>query len=90
VLPTIEELAETLAFVERVKAGDKSEAVSAGLRELAERLLSRGASTIIAACTELPLVLNQSMFDVPFVSSTDVLAVKTVKLALGQEPLPEP
>ena len=90
VLPTIEELAETLAFVERIKAGDKSEAVSAGLRELAERLLSRGASTIIAACTELPLVLNQSMFDVPFVSSTDALAVKTVKLALGQEPLPEP
>jgi len=90
VLPTEGELAETLAFVERVKAGDKSEAVSAGLRALANRLLSRGASTIIAACTELPLVLDQSMFNVPFVSSTDVLAIKTVKLALGQEPLPEP
>jgi aspartate racemase len=90
VLPTTEELAETLAFVERVKAGDQSEAVSAGLRKLADRLLSRGASTIIAACTEIPLVLDQSMFDVPFVSSTDVLAIKTVKLALGQEPLPEP
>ena len=89
VLPTIEELAETLAFVDRVKAGDQSEAVSAGLRALADRLLARGASTIIAACTEIPLVLNQSMFDVPFVSSTDVLAIKTVKLALGEEPLPE-
>ena len=32
VLQTEEELAETLAFVDRVKAGDKSEAVSAGLR----------------------------------------------------------
>lgn len=88
VLPTTEELAETLTFVDRVKAGDKSEAVSAGLRALAGRLLARGASTIIAACTEIPLVLNQSMFEVPFVSSTDVLAIKTVKLALGQEPLP--
>lgn len=89
VLPTQEELAETLAFVERVKAGDQSETVAAGLRALVDRLMSRGASTIIAACTELPLVLDQSMFDVPFVSSTDALANKTVKLALGQEPLPE-
>jgi len=89
VLPTQEELAETLAFVERVKAGDQSETVAAGLRALVDRLMSRGASTIIAACTELPLVLDQSMFDVPFVSSTDALANKTVKLALSQEPLPE-
>lgn len=89
VLPTAGELAETLAFIERVKAGDRSEAVSAGLRALADRLLSRGAATLIAACTELPLVLDQSMFDVPLVSSTDALAIKTVKLALGQEPLPK-
>ncbi len=87
VLPTAEELAETLVLVERVKAGDKSDAVSTGLRALADRLISRGASTLIAACTELPLVLDQSMFDVPLVASTDVLALKTVKLALGQEPL---
>ena len=88
VLPTDDELAETLAFVDRVKAGDQSEAVATGLIALVERLLCRGASTIIAACTELPLVLDQSMFDVPLVSSTDVLAIKTVRLALGQEPLP--
>jgi aspartate racemase len=89
VLQTDEELAATLALVDRVKAGDKSEVVSAGLKAQADRLVARGAATIIAACTEIPLVLNQSMFDVPLVSSTDVLASKTVKLALGQEPLPE-
>jgi len=82
------ELAETMSLIDRIKGGDKSEGVVKGLRELAEQLVARGATVIIAACTELPLVIEQSMFNVPLVSSTDVLAEKTVMLALGQEPLP--
>jgi len=89
VLQTPDELAEAIALIDRIKAGDQSEPVVAGLCELAERLLSRGATTLIAACTELPLVLKPSMFTVPLVSSTDVLAEKTVALALSDEPLPE-
>jgi aspartate racemase len=87
VLQTPDELEEAIALIDRIKAGDKSESVVTGLCELAERLLSRGAKTLIAACTELPLVLNSSMFTVPLVSSTDVLAEKTVALALSDEPL---
>jgi aspartate racemase len=87
VLQTPDELEEAIALIDRIKAGDKSEPVVTGLCELAERLLSRGAKTLIAACTELPLVLNSSMFTVPLVSSTDVLAEKTVALALSDEPL---
>ena len=82
------ELAETMRLVECIKAGDKSPAVADALRQQAQHLVTRGATSIIAACTEFPLVLDQSMFDVPFVSSTDVLAIKTVRLALGHEPLP--
>lgn len=89
VLQLPEELAETLIFIDRIKAGDKSEPVTTALRELAERLVSRGAKTLIAGCTELPLVLKQSMFKVPLVASTDVLAEKTVALAFSSEPLPE-
>lgn len=87
ILQTPDELDEAIALIDCIKAGDQSEPVVAGLRELAERLLSRGAKTLIAACTELPLVLNSSMFTVPLVSSTDVLAEKTVALALSDEPL---
>ena len=88
VLQTADELDDTLAFVDRIKAGDKSGDVETGLRELGKRLVTRGAKALIAACTELPLVLDQSMFSVPLVLSTEVLAEKTVALALGQEPLP--
>lgn len=87
ILQTQDELAEAIALIDRIKAGDKSEPVATGLCELAERLVSRGATTLIAACTELPLVLEPSMFEVPLVSSTDVLAEKTVALALSDQAL---
>lgn len=89
VLQSPEELSETMSLIDRIKAGDKSEPVVTGLRELAEKLVSRGAKAIISACTELPLVLDQSMFTIPLISSTDVLAERTVMLALSIEPLPE-
>ncbi len=90
VLQSPEELHEAIAFIDRIKAGDQSEPVVTGLRRLADVLVSRGAKTVIAACTELPLVLDQSMLSVPLVASTDVLAKKTVALALSTEPLPKP
>jgi aspartate racemase len=89
VLQSTEELAETMSLIDRIKAGDKSKPVVTGLCELTDLLVSRGAETVIAACTELPLVLDQSMLTVPLVASTDVLADKTVALALTDEPLPE-
>jgi aspartate racemase len=89
VLQSPEELSETMSLIDRIKAGNTSEPVVTGLRELAEKLVSRGAKAIISACTELPLVLDQSMFTIPLISSTDVLAEKTVTLALSIEPLPE-
>ncbi len=80
---TSDELSVAMSYVERIKSGDRANEVSSGLQKLANRLIARGARVIIAACTEFPLVLNTSMFDVAFVSSTDVLARKTVALALG-------
>jgi aspartate racemase len=82
---TPDELAETMTLVEKIKAGDRSQVVTKGLRNLANALIGRGAKVLVAACTELPLVLDESMFDLAFVSSTDVLAKKTVALVLGRD-----
>ena len=38
---------------------------------------------IIAGCTEIPLVLDAGMLDVPLVSSTDALARAAVAMALS-------
>ncbi len=89
VLQTPDELGEAMRCIDRIKAGDKSEPVADALKALAGRLVDRGAGAIIAACTELPLVLRAAMLKVPLVASTDALALKTVSIALGREPLPE-
>lgn len=82
---TPDELQAAMSLVEKIKRGDKSSDVASGLRTLADKLIGRGSRVLIAACTEFPLVLDESMFDVAFVSSTDELARKTVALALGTD-----
>ena len=81
VLPDEGELQELMRLVTRIKAGDQGADVSAGMRSLADALVARGAQTIIAGCTEIPLVLKPEVLDVPLVSSTDVLAAATVAIA---------
>jgi len=88
VLPTAGELEQTMVLIEAIKAGRHGKAAAAGMKSLASGLVSRGADAIIAGCTEIPLVLHDGDVHVPLVSSTDALALKTVKLATGIEPLP--
>ena len=83
VLPSGDELAELMVLVNKIKAGDKSTSVAAAMRELANALVARGAEAIVAGCTEIPLVLDESMLSVALISSTDALAEETVRRALG-------
>ena len=83
VLQTDDELDATLSLVAQIKSGIKSDDVALRLRALVECLIKRGAKVLIAACTEFPLVLNESMFDVAYISPTEELAKKTVSLALS-------
>lgn len=89
VLPTDDELTELMRLVDGVKAGVKDGPVSGAMQTLAEALEARGAQVIIAGCTEIPLVLDAASLNVPLVSSTDVLARRTVLLAREEVPLPD-
>lgn len=86
-LPGDTELEEFMDLTFRIKRGDKSADVAAGMLRLAKALQERGAQAIIAGCTEIPLVLDDSMLDIPLISSTDQLAKQTVALACGEVPL---
>ena len=89
VLPTTEELGELMTLIKSIKGGKRTEETARGMAALADALASRGAGAIIAACTEIPLVLGQDAVNVPLISSTDALAEITVKLATGEIPLPD-
>ncbi len=83
VLPDESELQELMRLITRVKAGDQAADVGERMRAVAEALVARGATVVIAGCTEIPLVLKPEALDVPLVSSTDVLAEATVVTALS-------
>jgi len=83
IVPDDDQVVDLANLIAAIKTGDCSSTVGAGMKQLAEALTARGAEAVIAGCTEIPLVLDQSMLDVPLISSTDVLADATVGYALG-------
>lgn len=87
VLPDTDETAELMRLISAIKAGDRSETVASGMRNVGNALVGRGARAIIAGCTEIPLVLTDDLLDVPLVSSTDVLAELTAAIAAGKHPI---
>ncbi len=65
----------------RIKSEDRSDGLRAEMRGLALALRDAGADTIIAGCTEVPLVLRGDDLPLAWVSSTDVLVARTIAFA---------
>lgn len=75
-------------LVYAIKRGERDAHIAKAMATLTNRLVERGAESIIIACTEVPLVLDICDIDVPITSSTDELAKRTVKLARRELALP--
>lgn len=69
------------ALVARVKAGDTGPDARAAAGGLAAGLVARGADRLLAACTEIPLVLDQAQCSVPLVETTQALADAVLEAA---------
>jgi aspartate racemase len=68
-------------LVNRIKAGDTGPAVTTDMAAIAAGLVANGADVIIAACTEVPLVLGAADVAVPLVDATAALAQATLAAA---------
>lgn len=79
---------ELMRLIGAIKSGDQGHDIADGMAKVADDLVAGGAEILIAGCTEIPLVFDGAGLGVPVVSSTDVLARRTVELATGQAPLP--
>lgn len=80
--------ARLMSLIDAIKSGDQGPEITAGMESVAMALVDNGAEVIIGGCTEIPLVFAGDDFAVPVISSTNVLAERTVALAKGLEPLP--
>lgn len=78
-VPDDDDMGGVLSAIAQVKAGQTHEA-GKRLEEVVQRLLSRGASAVILACTETPLALDavQSPLRARCIDSTAALARSTV------------
>lgn len=65
----------------KVKANKVDDDVRDGMKCLAETLIEEGADIILAACTEVPLVLKTGDVTKPLLSSTDALVAATIAYA---------
>jgi aspartate racemase len=73
--------ARFMELLYRIKSDDRSDALRAEMRSLALSLRDQGADSIIAGCTEVPLVLDPDDLSIPWISSTDVLVARTIAFA---------
>lgn len=69
------------AAIAAVKAGDTSAAVGALVVEAGRGLVAAGAEVLLAACTELPLVLTAANAPAPLLDPTQALAEVAVREA---------
>ncbi|MGH6950470.1 MAG: aspartate/glutamate racemase family protein, partial [Vitreimonas sp.] len=73
-----------MALLYRIKAGDVGDDVRRRMAAMALSLNARGAQAVVAACTEVPLVLSPDTLAAPVVSSTDALVARAVEFARGK------
>ncbi len=72
-----------MQLIFRVKAGDVGIETRNAMRAHAIHLNARGAQAIVAACTEVPLVLDADELAVPLINSNDALVARAISFATG-------
>jgi aspartate racemase len=67
----------------------KREELAAPMRDAVRKLAGAGASLVLTACTEIPLVLGrESVGEIPLLDPMAVAAEEAIAIALGEKPLP--
>lgn len=72
---------EFMQLIYRIKAGDVGDATQRAMERLAGNLTARGAQAVVAACTEVPLVLDADTLATPVINSTDALVARAIAFA---------
>ena len=86
-VPDADDQRQVMDAIYAIKRGERGPAAADALRAVAERLASEGAEVVVAACTEVPLVLRDGDVrvhghNVDVISSTDALVARTIDVAL--------
>ena len=81
VVPDEDDQNQVMETIYHVKSGKTDPTAAAPALSTARVLAEGGANALLAACTELPVVLRQDDLNVPLIDPTDVLARAAVNAA---------
>lgn len=81
VVPNAPERAAFMEVLTSIKAGEHGPATKEAMGRRAHALVDAGAEALLAACTEVGIVLMPEDVPVPFVDSTEVLVRTAISLA---------
>lgn len=82
ILPQGGDRERLVALIKGVKAGQTDRSARAAMAGIAQGLMARGAVSVIAGCTEVPLLLSAVDVGVPLIDSSQALAEACVSLCL--------
>jgi aspartate racemase len=77
-----------MTLIYQIKRGDRSDAARAEMKALADVLIAAGAEVVVAACTEVPLLLGAHDVTAPLLDTTQVLVERTLAYARDGETIP--
>ena len=83
--PDQERIMAAIYEIKGVPGGRDRDAIGAEVRDIAGRLIQRGAQGVVAGCTEIPLVLKPGDLSVP-VFDTLLLLARAAITAAGRQP----
>ncbi len=77
-IPTKAEQNQIMEIIYQIKAGNALLNLRKQMIKIAEAQIQKGAQSIIAGCTEIPLVLKNGDISIPVIDPTAILAQKAV------------
>jgi aspartate racemase len=78
--PFIRKTMDAISGIKGIKAGFR-EAPRSALMETIEHLAGKGVEAIVSGCTEVSLILNQELMNMPFLDPVTILARKSITFA---------
>ncbi|MFH1089826.1 MAG: amino acid racemase [Candidatus Uhrbacteria bacterium] len=84
VLPESDDKESLTKIIMNILAGRKLDSDKEVLKQIIERLKTRGAKAIVLACTDLPILLKQEDVDIEVFDTVEILAEATIQYSIGK------
>ncbi|MFA4814661.1 MAG: amino acid racemase [Candidatus Gracilibacteria bacterium] len=84
ILPDQNDQESLTKIIMNILAGHKLDADKKAMKQIIERLKSKGAKAVVLACTDLPILFKQEDMDIEVFDTVEILAEATVQYSIGK------